>query len=223
MLNKKIVTLTTALTLGLILNSTTLVNATNYEGPLNAESPVSAEITLPNEIVVPPIDPDNPVLPPAEPTNPEVGNGLSLVYVSGLNFPKVEFDLNKSQTILASRDSGENAEGETIDFDNMVTVMDIRDERTDGWALRASQAEELFNGAVISMIPKVSSNDMGVSVFETFEVNTSSKDFASANGSGNAGIISLGMGDVELKVPAKTGVGEYSTTIKWELISEPQG
>lgn len=222
MLNKKIVKLTTALTLGLILNSTTLVNATSYEGPLNAESPVSAEITLPKEIVIPPIDPENPELPPVDPTNPEKGNGLSLVYVSGLNFPKVEFDLNESQTILASRDSGENTEGETIEFDNMVTVMDVRDERTEGWALRASQTTELFNGAVINMIPKVYSNDMGVAVPPSFEVNTSSKDFASANGSGNAGIMSIGMGDVELQVPAKTGVGEYSTTIKWELISEPQ-
>ena len=222
MLKKKIIKVAAAVTLGLVLNSTTFVNATKYDGPLNAESPVSAKITSPKEIVVPPINPENPILPPAEPTNSENENGLSLVYVSGLNFPKVEFDFKQSQTVEANSDSGIDSDGKTIEFDNMVTVMDIRDQRSDGWDLRVSQVEELFNGAVISMNPEVYSNDMGVSVPTVLDVNESPKLFASADGFGEAGIISLGMGEVKLSVPAKTGVGDFSTTLKWELISEPQ-
>ena len=222
MLNKKIIKVAAAVTLGLVLNSTTLVNATQFEGALKGESPVNAEIASPKEIVVPPIDPEGTVLPPVDPVNTHEGDGLSLVYVSGLNFPKVDFDLNESQTVEAISDSGKDAEGETIEFDNMVTVMDLRDERTDGWNLRASQEGELFNGAVISLTPKVYSNDMGVEVATDFVLNEATQNFANADGTGNIGIISIGMGKVELHVPAKTAVGKYSTIIKWDLISEPQ-
>lgn len=213
--------MTVLATLGLTTIMPLTAGAVEYDGALNATTSVDAEITLPDEVVVPPIDPGDPN-PPVDPVNPEHGDGLSLLYVSNLDFGSANFNLTTSQTLEAALDSGLDTVGEVVTFENMVSVMDIRGERQDGWALRVSQTADLFEGAEITMKPRVSANNLGVSVpVSSLVVNSSSQDFATADGTGEAGTISLGMGTVELNVPAGTGIGEYSTTLNWTLVSEP--
>lgn len=220
MLNKKIGMITLS-TLGLLTLSPVVATATDYSNALNAESPVDVEITVPGEITIPPIDPEEPN-PPLDPINPDQGEGLSLMYVSSLDFGSTEFKLNESQTVIAKPDSGVNDEGTTVHFENMASVMDIRGSRTGGWTLQVTQAAELFEGATITMNPTVSVNNLGVTVpLGSVLLNGSAQNFALSDGMGEAGIISLGMGAVELYVPAGTGVGEYTTTLNWQLVSEP--
>lgn len=222
MLNKKIGTMVTLSALGLSLGTPFSVLATEYLDAQNAISPAVANIVAPEEITIPPVDPENPALP-IDPTNPGLGDGLSLMYVSSLDFGEIEFKLNESQLINAQKDFGRIDE-EEVRFDNMVSVMDIRGSREDGWDLRVLQTEELFGGAQITMNPKVNENIFGVSIFnETIILNNATTSFANADGTGEAGVISIGMGEVVLAVPAGTGMGEYQTTLEWQLVSEPQG
>lgn len=197
-------------------------SAATYDGPRDANSSVTAEITIP------PVDPENPGIPPVDPedpnppidpeeTNPERGDGLSIRYVSPLDFGSTSFS-TETQRLTANHSTGLDGQS----FENMVTVEDIRGTR-DGWILTVNQAEELMDGAIITMNPYVAENDFGVTTSsDPLIIGTAAQNFAQAdNESADAGVISIGMGVVTLDIPARTGVGEYSTTLIWNLANGP--
>ncbi|MBO0481392.1 WxL domain-containing protein [Candidatus Enterococcus courvalinii] len=203
------------------------VSAATYDGPLDANSSVTAEITIP------PVDPGNPEIPPVDPgepeppidpgeMNPDRGDGLSIRYVSSLDFGSAEFS-TQAQRLTAKPDSGIDEELEEQEFENMVTVEDIRGER-DGWTLTVRQATEFMNGSVMSINPHVVENDFGVTTASgSLIVNTEDEVFAQAdNQEADAGVISMGMGNVTLDVPARAGVGAYETTLMWNLTNGPE-
>ncbi|UOO46389.1 WxL domain-containing protein [Enterococcus casseliflavus] len=198
-------------------------SAATYGGPRDATSSVTAEITVPpvdpDNPEIPPIDPENPENPPVDPgeTNPERGDGLSIRYVSSLDFGSTNFSVNP-QHLTANLDSGlENQE-----FENMVTVEDIRGDR-DGWTLTVRQMGEFANGSTITMNPYVHENSFGVvTTSGKLILTTEDKIFAEAdNHDADAGVISMGMGTVTLDIPAGTGVGEYVTSLMWNLTNGP--
>lgn len=223
---KSIKLLSTCALLTTLLGAGIQASAATYDGPKNAESSVSAEITIP------PIDPENPEIPPVDPenpeppvdpeeTNPERGDGLSIRYVSGLDFGSTPFS-TEAQQLTAKDDSGIDGEGEVQTFENMVTVEDIRGER-DGWELTVRQSSEFMNGSVMTMNPHVTTNDFGVSTdTEALVLSTEDATFAQAdNAEASAGVTSIGMGNVTLDIPARAGVGEYETTLVWNLTNGP--
>lgn len=196
--------------------------AATYDGPTEANSSVTAEITVPENLGIPPIDPADPE-PPVDPgeTNPERGDGLSIRYVSSLDFGSTEFSTG-AQILTASSDSGLDEDSEEKEFENMVTVEDIRGER-DGWKLTVRQATAFMDGAVITMNPNVAANDFGVTAVSMIELSMEDEIFAQAdNEEEDAGVISMGMGEVTLDVPARAGVGEYATTLVWNLTNGPE-
>lgn len=225
MLTKKIGIISSLVVVGILLGAPLNVAATTYEDAQNAESPVDVEIVAPDpgeiEIPIPPGPEEPDVMPPLEPTNPDLGDGLSLHYISGLQFPTTEFSLDEDKTVTANLDSGE-LDGEKISFPNMAVVIDIRGDRTSGWDLQVSQKTELFEGAILTMNPK--SSDIGdVSTSsDSLILNDDAQIFASADGTGAAGVNSISMGKVTLFVPKGTGLGEYKTTLSWSLVSEPR-
>lgn len=153
---KSIKLMSTAALMAMLVGTGIQVSATTYNGPLDANSSVTAEITIP------PIDPENPEIPPIDPENPEPpidpevinpdrGDGLSIRYVSSLDFGSAEFS-TEAQRLTASLDSGLNEESEVQEFENMVTVEDIRGER-DGWTLTVRQATAFMDGSVMTLNP----------------------------------------------------------------------
>ncbi|WP_176462066.1 WxL domain-containing protein [Enterococcus sp. 4E1_DIV0656] len=196
--------------------------ATTYPDALNAESPVTGEVTLPTTPPgIPPIDPESPE-PPIDPEegNPELGDGLSILYVSPLDFGQTEFS-TEAQTLLAEKlvDEDEN------EFENRVTVTDLRADR-DGWELTVAQSSELMDGATLTMYPNAHAGTaaaLGVTTASgQLLLSTDAATFATAdNETADAGIISMGMGEVELNLPASAGAGEYSTTLNWTLTNGP--
>ena len=210
---KSIKLMSTATLMAILVGTGVQVSATTYDGPLDANSSVTAEITIP------PIDPENPE-PPIDPeeTNPERGDGLSIRYVSSLHFGSTQFS-TEAQRLTAHLDSG--MEGQ--EFENMVTVEDIRGER-DGWTLTVRQATAFMDGSVMMLNPHVANNDYGVTTASGgLIINTEDEVFAQAdNQEADAGVISMGMGNVTLDVPARAGVGAYETSLMWNLTNGPE-
>ncbi|WP_270375679.1 WxL domain-containing protein [Enterococcus thailandicus] len=224
---KSIKLMSTAALMAMLVGTGIQVSATTYNGPLDANSSVTAEITIP------PIDPENPEIPPIDPENPEPpidpevinpdrGDGLSIRYVSSLDFGSAEFS-TEAQRLTASLDFGLDEESEVQEFENMVTVEDIRGER-DGWTLTVRQATAFMDGSVMTLNPHVANNDYGVTTTSgALIVNTEDEDFAQAdNQEADAGVISMGMGNVTLDVPARAGVGAYETSLMWNLTNGPE-
>ncbi|WP_270344625.1 WxL domain-containing protein [Enterococcus thailandicus] len=220
---KSIKLMSTAALMAMLVGTGIQVSATTYNGPLEANSSVTAEITIPpidpENPEIPPIDPENPE-PPIDPeeTNPERGDGLSIRYVSSLDFGSTEFS-TEAQRLTAHLDSG--MEGQ--EFENMVTVEDIRGER-DGWTLTVRQATAFMDGSVMMLNPHVANNDYGVTTASGgLIINTEDEVFAQAdNQEADAGVISMGMGNVTLDVPARAGVGAYETSLMWNLTNGPE-
>ncbi|ASZ08221.1 MULTISPECIES: WxL domain-containing protein [Enterococcus] len=220
---KSIKLMSTAALMAMLVGTGIQVSATTYDGPLDANSSVTAEITIPaidpENPEIPPIDPENPDLPiDPEETNPDRGDGLSIRYVSSLDFGSAEFS-TEAQRLTAHLDSG--VEGQ--EFENMVTVEDIRGER-DGWTLTVRQATAFMDGSVMTLNPHVANNDYGVTTTSgALIVNTEDEVFAQAdNQEADAGVISMGMGNVTLDVPARAGVGAYETSLMWNLTNGPE-
>lgn len=224
MKSKKIISTLALATLGVSISTGPVFATTTYPSATEAESTVEAQIVIDEETdgTIPGINPEDPK-PPVDPENlnPDRANGLSIRYVSGLDFGKTTFS-TEEQTLVASKDYGLNEEDEKVFFENMVTVEDIRGTR-DGWTLTVSQEGDFIEGAVMTLYPNIVADNLGVSVPGPVEINPEGTVFASANNneSGMAGVISIGMGEADLVIPASTGVDTYSATLKWELVSGP--
>ncbi|WP_317944039.1 WxL domain-containing protein [Carnobacterium maltaromaticum] len=223
MRTNKLISILALSLLGTTMIGPTVLATTEYPSATEGISSVEAEITMEDNPIIPPVDPEEPI-PPIDPdeVNPDRGDGLSIRYVSGLDFESTEFSTER-QLLTAKTDSGVDSEGGTVEFGNMVAIEDIRGTR-DGWTLTVQQTDEFINGATISMNPYVVQNEFGVTTSNgSLEINNVAQNFASASnsGPGMAGITSIGMGDVTLDVPENTGVGRYDTTLNWTLISGP--
>lgn len=221
MMNKKLISTLALTVLGVNLAIPAASAVTDYPSATEGKSTVEAEIILGDEETIPPINPVDPN-PPVDPVNPDRGEGLSIRYISSLDFGKTNFS-SQAQQLTAAPDSGTDENDDTVEFENMVTVEDIRGVR-DGWTLSVAQTADLMDGATLTMNPNVATNQLGVTVgSSTLVVDSENKIFASADneGAGMAGIISLGMGDVTLDIPANTGLGTYETTLDWTLTSGP--
>ncbi|WP_317945317.1 leucine-rich repeat protein [Carnobacterium maltaromaticum] len=170
---------------------------------------------------IPPINPidPNPINP--EDSNPDI-EALSIRFVSGLDFGKI-FVSSLEQTLF----SRPSKDIQNQEFPNMITVQDQRKEdRHDKWELTVKQEEELYPGSRIVMSPYVADinkNQFNVSTSKSFEVNNNNQLFASGGGDEiPMHIVSIGMHQpgsqgVELKFPRNTGIGDYHTTLTWNL------
>ncbi|CAD5902636.1 exported hypothetical protein [Carnobacterium maltaromaticum] len=174
---------------------------------------------------IPPIDPtdSNPIFP--ENPNPAI-EALSLRFVSDIDFNEINVS-NSDQRIYSKPTIDMNGQ----EIPNMVTVQDTRTvDKRDNWNLTVKQSGELMNGARIIMTPYSHSQNkemFGIIISNPVLVITSDfQSFAATDNSENAGIFSLGMHEteaqgVQLEVPAKAAVGQYSTTLIWNLVSAP--
>lgn len=172
---------------------------------------------------LPPVDPSDP--DPEVSENPNEG-ALAIRYVSSLDFGSTETK-NKSQTLLSLPDQ-DNAEN---DLPNMVTIQDMRPEsQRTGWLLTVSQRGELMNGAQLTMEPYAHESFItrlglklpGIPVV----LNSGAQNFAIADGTGEAGIVSFGMhqpgsNGVELRIPSGIGIGNYQASLDWSLVTGP--
>ncbi|OTO09000.1 hypothetical protein A5882_003679 [Enterococcus sp. 4E1_DIV0656] len=171
---------------------------------------------------IPPVNPSDP-LPPidTEEQNPERGDGLAIRYASGLDFGSFEYS-TQTQEVLAQPDR-ENDGGGTME--NMIAIEDTRTIR-DGWVLTVAQSDPLMTGAVIQMNPYVDSeNVLGVSTPSgMIELNEDGQLFAWSENSAESqsGVISIGYGDVHLVVSGTIALGQYETTLTWNLVNGPQ-
>lgn len=222
MMSKKIISTLALSVLGVSVASTPIYAATQYKSATDVNTTVEAEITMDEEGEIPTID-GTEVLPidPSD-LNIDRAEGLSIRYASGLNFGEAEFS-TEAHEMDAAQDFYLDEEGEKVFFDNMVTVEDIRGVR-DGWSLTVSQVEEFMEGAEIKLTPTVGVDTLGVTGSAPFSVNIEGAVFATASNQeeGKAGVISIGMGDVKLAVPANAGVGSYEGTLNWNLTNGPQ-
>lgn len=149
---------------------------------------------------------------------------LSLRFVSDLEFGETSVS-NSDQTVF----SKPTVDTEGQEIPNMVTVQDTRPQGD--WTLMVKQSEELVSGAIIRLTPYVheqNMEDFGIHIFyEELQVIRSGNIFASTRGSlGNPGVVSLGMNrpekqGVQLEVPKNVGVGDFKTTLIWNLIDAP--
>lgn len=190
---------------------------------------VSVEIGEDGGPTIPPIDPENPE-PPVDPGpgNPHIGE-LSIRYISNLVFPTLPAS-TETTVVYADQDRNENDET----FDNMVTIQDFRnDANRDGWELSVKQDTNSFiPGSFITMTPYVHPTIAAEYQIQTpsasgLRLNNAEQVFARTESQENpSGIVSIGfanpgMDGVELSVPANTPVGDYKTTITWNLSSAP--
>lgn len=210
----------------------TVVNAAEYPDATNGISDVNVSVEIGEDggPTIPPIDPENPV-PPIDPDEGNPNNGpLALRYVSNLVFPSLPVSTERT-AVHANQDS--NDDGEL--FDNMVTIQDFRNDTTrDGWELTVKQDTNatFIPGSFITMTPYVHPTIAAQYAIQTpsasgLQLNSAEQVFASTENQENpAGIVSIGFANpdtdgVELSVPANTPVGDYKTTLTWNLASAP--
>lgn len=219
MIRKSIATVLVMSTAVMAIGSINVSAVSTYPDALTGEAPVDVEITAPQTPIIPPVDPDSPDPDP----DPNTQEGLLMLrYVSSLDFGSIEFDGSTAQELIASEDQNSNSGGS---FPNMVTVQDIRGTR-DGWVLTVKESAPLFAGAEITMAQSIhddTATALGVTIPNGVTIGTDAVEFARADNQadGMAGVISIGMGEVALQIPAATGVAEYSSTLNWELVAAP--
>lgn len=179
----------------------------------NLQLEVNPEI----EPEIPAIDPNDPSVLP-ENVNPDVAR-LSIRYASDIHFNSAPFSLSDQTLFL---DSQENQP--------MVTVQDMRpkSERS-GWELLVSQDAPFMNGAEIVMNPFVhqaNQDSLLIDASSELVLNDVPQRFAGTTNTENpSGIVSMGLESKEnpmfLRVPGKTGVNSYETTVHWQLVTGP--
>ena len=175
--------------------------------------------------VIPPVNIDHSSPPiDLENTNSDRGTGLSIRYVSGLDFGQKEFSFSE-QKLSAKEEQAVNKEtGTSETFENMITVEDGRGIRN-GWVLTVRQYSEFNDGTVLEMNPNVDGrNGQGVLTGSNkLVLNGLSQTVAWAKNSESqmAGITSIGFGEVILTIPKGGGVGEKQNSLIWELIDGP--
>lgn len=175
--------------------------------------------------VIPEIEPEIPAIDPSEPpaspenVNPDVA-GLSIRYASDIHFKSAPFSISDQDLFL---DSQENQP--------MVTIQDMRpkSERS-GWELLVSQDTSFMNGAEIVMNPfihQANQDNLLIDPSSELVLNDTPQRFAgtTTNQSNPFGIVSMGMESegkpMRLRVPEKTGIGSYETTVHWQLVTGP--
>ncbi|MEG0733080.1 MAG: leucine-rich repeat protein, partial [Vagococcus sp.] len=182
-------------------------------------SDIQLQVILSIDPEIPSVDPNEPNVSP-EDTNPNV-EGLSIRYVSDIQFKSAPFSL-LDQTLPL--DNQENQP--------MVTVQDMRP-RTErsGWELLVSQDSTFMNGAEIIMRPFIhqeNQTNLFIEGVSELILNDEPQRFAGTTmieEPNPFGILSMGMGSGEnpmtLRVPGKTGVNSYETTVHWQLVTGP--
>ncbi|UOO46391.1 leucine-rich repeat protein [Enterococcus casseliflavus] len=173
--------------------------------------------------VDPELEPDIPSIDPNEPSvlpenvNPSV-EGLSIRYISNIRFNSAPFSL-LDQTLR-------------LENEPMITIQDMRPraERS-GWELLVSMDSTFMNGAEIVMHPFIHQENQTNLLIEGASeliLNDEPQRFAGTTmieEPNPFGILSMGMGSVEnpmtLRVPGKTGVNSYETTVHWQLVTGP--
>lgn len=173
--------------------------------------------------IIPPVDPTdtNPIFP--ENPNP-IMDALSLRFVSDLEFGEISIS-NSDQTVFSKPTV--DATGQEIP--NMVTVQDTRPQGS--WSLTVRQSNELVSGARIQMHPFAHEQNIEnfkiLIFYPIMEISTSAQLFAATfSSTRDAGIVSLGMNrpenqGVQLEVPKNVGVGDFKTTLIWNLNDAP--
>ncbi|WP_218657924.1 WxL domain-containing protein, partial [Enterococcus thailandicus] len=175
--------------------------------------------------VIPELEPEIPAIDPSEPpaspenVNPDVA-GLSIRYASDIHFKSAPFSVSDQDLFL---DTQENQP--------MVTIQDMRpkSERS-GWELLVSQDTSFMNGAEIVMNPfihQANQDNLLIDLSSELVLNDAPQRFAgtTTNQSNPFGIVSMGMESegkpMRLRVPGKTGIGSYETTVHWQLVTGP--
>ncbi|MFB8538744.1 leucine-rich repeat protein [Enterococcus thailandicus] len=175
--------------------------------------------------VIPEIEPEIPAIDPSEPpaspenVNPDVA-GLSIRYASDIHFKSAPFSVSDQDLFL---DTQENQP--------MVTIQDMRpkSERS-GWELLVSQDTSFMNGAEIVMNPfihQANQDNLLIDPSSELVLNDAPQRFTgtTTNQSNPFGIVSMGMESegkpMRLRVPGKTGVNSYETTVHWQLVTGP--
>ncbi|MBO0481394.1 leucine-rich repeat protein [Candidatus Enterococcus courvalinii] len=168
---------------------------------------------------IPSIDPSEPPVFPEE-VNPDI-EGLSIRYASDMHFNSAPFSLLDQTLLLANQDQRP-----------MVTVQDMRPiaERS-GWELLVSQDALFMNGAEIVINPYVhqaNQDNLLIEASSELVLNDAPQRFAGTTNTEQpnpAGIVSMGMesekNPMSLRVPGKTGVNSYETTVHWQLVTGP--
>lgn len=205
------------------------VSANEYPNSTNGISDVSAQIIIGENggPAVPSVDPSNPE-PPIENTNQNgIPGALSIRYISDINFPDIEIS-TEPVTVFAELDKGIDDE----EFDNLVSVQDFRNEdERNGWELTVRMSPGFISGSELTMKPfihpAVGLEYAVIAPNNEILIGESSQVFARTQNNNNpSGIISMNLVDsdtdgVKLSIPANTPVGNYSTTLVWNMSTGP--
>lgn len=174
-----------------------------------------------DELIIPPLDPNLPEIQSPRPENLNMGEGLAIVYVSDLIFPKI-INKKNSQSVSVLPDNT------TSESDNMVAIANYKNggKMKRQWTLQVSQNKMFENGSTLVFSPIVAEQyrmEYGITIpNQEIYINTKSSVVALSDGSGDEGIVPIGIGNISLEVPGNTGIGVSNSTIKWELVSEPE-
>lgn len=137
-----------------------------------------------------------------------------------------EIAVSNSEQTVFSKPTVDATEQE---IPNMVTIQDTRPQGN--WSLTVRQSNELVSGARIQMRPFAHERNIEnfniLILYPIMEMSTTANLFATTfNATRDAGIVSLGMNrpenqGVQLEVPKNVGVGDFKTTLIWNLIDAP--
>lgn len=205
------------------------VSATEFTDATNGISEVSAEIKIGENggPTIPSVNPSNPE-PPIDNSNQNgIPGELSIRYISDVNFPDIEIS-TEAVTVFAELDKGIEDE----EFDNLVSVQDFRnDDDRDGWELTVKMSSDFISGSELTMNPfiqpAIGVEYALVAPHSEIIIGEEAQVFARTQDHDNpAGIISMNLADpdtdgVKLFIPANTPVGDYSTTLIWNMSTGP--
>lgn len=205
------------------------VSAMEYPNETSGISDVSAQIIIGENggPTIPSVNPINPE-PPIDNSNQNGTLGaLSIRYISDVNFPDIEIS-TEPVTVFAELDKGIDDE----EFDNLVSVQDFRnDNERDGWELTVKMSSDFITGSELTMKPfiqpVVGLEYALIAPNNEILIGESAQVFARTQNNNNpSGIISMNLADpdtdgVKLSIPANTPVGNYSTTLVWNMSTGP--
>lgn len=224
----------------IILGTASSAFATSYTDASHSTS--NATITFEEDKeagpIVDPTNPTDPILPDG-PVNP-TGSELMITYTSDLNFG-TQSKQNKTWNALGEQVTDVNS-GNTRNIAPFISVKDTRGTSRKGWSLTVKQDEDfkdtdgkVLTGAELSYSNLVSALTVGAPTVKSgvISIGKDAAEFASADTNTGVGSWSIGLGSydtelgttngVTLKVPTTTAknTGSYSTTLTYELISDP--
>lgn len=203
----------------IMLSGTSVVLAASYENEgKTVRSNVSLSLELDQELIeIPNPGPSDPIVNPENPpvTNPDIGS-FGISYVSDLNFGVQNISSQNEEYVSTFDEAFLN------DSQYNHLVVQNFEANNENWSITVEQEGAFIPGSTLTFSPSQSTGSTIELLFpQTLSVtaDNGAQNFATeAKGLGVSTIL-LNSDGVQLSVPANTAVGEYSTTLVWNLVA----